>query len=64
MNRTTTDEVRRLRTAELAAEHHYGEVVKHSDLSAVRNAAAEWRKAADALTRYVAKHPHPYRGSG
>jgi hypothetical protein len=64
MNTTTTDEVRRLRAAELAAERNYGEVVKHSDLSAVRNAAAEWRKAADALAQHVAKHPYPYRGSG
>jgi hypothetical protein len=64
MTATTADEVGRLRAAELEAEHHYGEVVKHSDLSAVRNAAAEWRKAADALTQYVAKHPYPYRDSG
>jgi hypothetical protein len=64
MNRTTAAEVRRLRAAELAAEHHYGEVVKDCDLSAVRNAAAEWRKAAAALTQYLAKHPYRNRSGG
>jgi len=61
---TTADEVGRLRAAELEAERHYGEVVKDSDLSAVRNAAAEWRQAAEALTQYVAEHPQTQRDSG
>jgi hypothetical protein len=64
MNSTTADKIRRLKAAELAAERHYGEVVKNSDLSAVRTAAAEWRQAAEALSRYVAKHPYPHRYSG
>jgi hypothetical protein len=64
VNTITADEVGRLRAAEHAAERHYGEIVKDSNLSAVRNAAAEWRKAADALTQYLAKHPYPNRDSG
>ena len=64
MNRTTAAEVRRLRAAELAAERHYGEVVKDCDLSAVRSAAAAWQKAAEALRQYIAKHPYPRRGGG
>jgi hypothetical protein len=35
--------------------------VNDSDLSTARNAAAEWTKAADALTQFIAGHPHPYR---
>jgi hypothetical protein len=64
MNTTTADELGRLRAAELEAERHYGEVVKDCDLSAVRNAADKWRKAADALTHFIATHPYPYRDSG
>jgi hypothetical protein len=58
---TAAEEVGRLRDAELEAERRYDEAVKDSDISAARNAAAEWKEAADALTQYVAKHPHPYR---
>jgi hypothetical protein len=30
----------------------------------VRIAAAEWRKAANALNKYVTKHPYAHRDSG
>jgi hypothetical protein len=56
--------VLRLRAAELDAERRYGAAVQESDLSAVRNAAADWRKAAAALAQYVAKYPLPFRNSG
>jgi hypothetical protein len=58
---TTAEEVGRLRDAEREAELRYDEAVKVSDPSAARNAAAEWTKAADTLTRFIAKYPHPYR---
>jgi hypothetical protein len=58
---TTAEEVGRLRDAEREAERRYDEAAKGSELSAARNAAAEWTEAADALTRFIAKHPHPYR---
>jgi hypothetical protein len=64
MNTRFANEVRRLKAAELETERLYGEAVKESDLSAARNAAAEWRKAAAALTQYVTKHPRSRRGSG
>jgi hypothetical protein len=58
LGRLVTVRIRSFARSEHAAERHYGEVVKDSDLSAVRNAAAEWRTAADALTQYLAKHPY------
>jgi hypothetical protein len=64
MKTRTAKEVQRLRAAELEAERRYGEVVKESDLTAARIAAAEWRKAAAALTQYAARHPRAYRDSG
>jgi hypothetical protein len=64
MKTRTASQVKRLRAAELEAERHYGEVVKESDLTKARNAAAEWRKAAAALTQYVARHPRALPDSG
>jgi hypothetical protein len=64
MNTTIADEVKRLRSAELAAEKRYFEATKRSELSAMRIAAENWLRAADALTDYVAKHPDLYRESG
>jgi hypothetical protein len=64
MNRTTAAKVRRLRAAELAAERHYGELVKDRDPSLICTAAAEWRKAAEALAQYEAMHPYSYRRGG
>jgi hypothetical protein len=58
---TTAEVVGRLRDAEREAERRYDAAVKDCDPSAARNAAAAWTEAADALTRYIAKHPHPYR---
>ena len=58
------DEIGRLTAADLAAAQHYDEALKSGDMSAARIAADEWMKAADALTDYVAKHPHLYRGTG
>jgi hypothetical protein len=64
VNSTNVDEVERLRAAELEAERQYGQAVREADLSAVRSAADVWRKAADALRQYVAKHPRSYRDNG
>ena len=57
-------EVERLTAADLEAAQRYDEAMKSGDMSAARIAANEWMKAADALTDYVAKHPHLYRGTG
>jgi hypothetical protein len=64
MNKKTAVEVGRLKAVELEAERRYGEVVKNSDLTAARNAAERWRKAADALNHYIAENPDPYRNRG
>jgi hypothetical protein len=64
MHTTIADEVRLLRAAEFEAEQAYGEAARGADLAAVRSAVDKWGKAADALTEYLATHPHPYRYSG
>ncbi len=64
MNRTTAEEIGRLRAVEIAAEQRYCEAVKNSNLTGARIAAAEWRTAANALTQYIAKHPRRYRDRG
>jgi hypothetical protein len=64
MDTTTADAVARLRSAELEAERRYLDAIINADLPAARNAATNWVNAADALTEYVATHPHLYRRSG
>ena len=61
---TIVDEIGRLTAADLVAAQRYDEALKSGDMSAARIAADEWMKAADALTDYVAKHPHLYYGTG
>jgi hypothetical protein len=58
------DEIGRLTAADLAAEQRYHAAMKSGDMSAARDAADEWMRAADALTDYVAEHPHLYRATG
>ncbi|MEJ0008808.1 MAG: hypothetical protein WDM77_21205 [Steroidobacteraceae bacterium] len=58
------DEVRRLTAAETVAEQRYHEAMKSGDMIAARHEADEWMRAADALTDYVAEHPHLYRWTG
>jgi len=41
MNRTTAEEIGRLRTAEIAAERRYCEAVKNSNLTGARIAAEQ-----------------------
>ena len=61
---STAEEVEYLKVAELEAERRHEEAMHRGDLVAARTAAADWIKACDALTEYVAAHPDPYRESG
>ena len=53
---TIADEAGRLAAADLAAEQRYHAAMKSGDISAAREAADEWMRAADALNDYVAEH--------
>ena len=61
---STAEEVEHLKVAELEAEKRHEEAMHRGDLAAARIAAAEWIKACDALTEYVAANPDLYRDSG
>ncbi len=58
---TMIDDVERLTSADLAAEQRFQVAMKRGDMSAARDAADEWMRAADALADYVAEHPKLYR---
>jgi hypothetical protein len=61
---STAEEVEYLKAAELEAEKRHEEAMNCGDLAAVRIAAADWIRACNALTEYVAAHPDLYRDSG
>jgi len=61
VNKTTAEEVERLKNAEFEAERRHGEAMTNGDLTGARAAANDWIKASDALTEYVAAHSDPYR---
>jgi hypothetical protein len=64
MSAINAEEFARLTAAEGDTQLRYIEALKHDDPSKTRLAAGEWRKAADALTEFVLKHPRPYKDDG
>jgi hypothetical protein len=64
MGQTTSDEVERLKAAQLEAEQRYVDAMERGDLSEARKVAVEWRTASNALTEYVMTKPDHYRDRG
>jgi hypothetical protein len=64
MSATNAEECARLTAEERDTQLRYIEALKHDDPSKTRLAAEEWRKAADALTEFLLKHPRPYQDDG
>jgi hypothetical protein len=61
MSDTKAEECARLTAAESDTQLRYIEALKQDGPSKTRLAAEEWRKAADALTEFLLKHPRPYK---